>query len=401
MKQLIELSSLPDPCFENSQPDNSREYGVRHDWMVAMKERWLRDFDWKKHEKHLNHFPNFMASINDPESSTEPYSIHFVALFSSREDALPIVFLHGWPGSFLEFIPMLSGIEKQYGLSSLPYHIIVPSLPGFGLSSRPPVKQPLQATGDLFGMETDGRIINTLMGKVFGMNAKYIAQGGDIGSRIARILAAMHTNCVTAHLNFCSIPKPANIADQELDDFEKKALERFEWFQKKGSAYAIFQATKPGTLGFVLSSSPLAVLAWIGEKFLDWTDPASFPSDPPHSSPSSDFAEDILLGASLYWLSGNIATTFYTYKETFPSGSTSVAGHANPRYHIKAPKMLALSGFPMELASVPMSWVATTGNLVWSKRHEKGGHFAALEQPQVLWSDVEEVAAIVNKSLQN
>ena len=95
---------------------------------------------------------------------------------------------------------MLSGIEKQYEPSSLPYHIIAPSLPGFGLSSRPPVEQPLQATGDLFGMETDGRIINTLMGKVFGTGAKYIAQGGDIGSRIARILAAMHPNCVAAHL---------------------------------------------------------------------------------------------------------------------------------------------------------------------------------------------------------
>ncbi|KAJ9661648.1 hypothetical protein H2198_001824 [Neophaeococcomyces mojaviensis] len=401
MKQLVELSNIAEICYENSQPGDSREYGVRHDWIIAMRERWLNKFDWKEHESHLNTFPHFVASIEDSTTSPDPYSIHFMALFSTREDALPILFPHGWPGSFLEFIPMLSQIKHQYNndASSLPYHIIVPSLPGFGLSSSPPVQQPVTQDGELFGMESVARIFNTLMAKLFGPSTKYVAQGGDIGSRITRILAALHANCVAAHLNFSPVPQPEELKGEELDARAKKGIERYEWFKSKGSAYALFQATKPGTLGFVLSSNPLAVLAWIGEKFLDWTDPASFPADPPHSSASSQFAEDILLGASLYWLSGRIATTFYTYRESFALSGTAPSGHANPRYRIQEPKMMGFSWFPMELAPIPISWIGATGNLIWSKQHDKGGHFAAFEQPHALWSDVEEFVQVVKQNL--
>lgn len=396
MRTLVKLSAVPDECFENASPDVNRRYGVQRSWLIAMRDKWLNDFDWKYQESELNKFPHFKATISDPATSAEPLDIHFVGLFSSKSDAIPIILPHGWPGSFLEFIPILKMVQKQYNNdpSQLPYHIVVPSLPGFGFSSAPPVKQPLQEGGEIFGSDSISRIFNRLMSILFGEQAKYIAQGGDIGSRISRILASTYPNCVGTLLNYCPIPEPPRSqgeAPLPVTEEEKKGLERWEWFKEVGAAYAAMQSTKPSTLGLVLGSSPLAVLSWIGEKFLDWVDPKSFGGNPPYDSADSSLAHDILMDASLYWLTGHIATTFYVYKE-------AVKAHPAPQFHIHAPKMLGYSWFPMELAPSPVAWVATSGNLVWHRRHERGGHFAAIEQPQALWDDLQEFVEVVKQT---
>lgn len=393
MRQLIELSNIPEPCFENSQSDGSRQYGIQRDWLLEMRSRWLDKFEWKTHEARLNAYPHFKANVVD---RSVQFDIHFVALFSTHSDAIPLVFFHGWPGSFLEFIPMLDLIRKQYenDASKVPYHIIVPSLPGFGLSSGPPINQ----SEELFSVESVARIFDNLMGIIFGPSTKYVAQGGDIGSRVAKVLVSQYSNCIASHLNYDSAPEPASGPENggvQIEDVERQAFKRAEWFKSQGAAYALEQATRPSTIGLVLSSNPVALLAWVGEKFLDWTDPASFPSQPPHSSPQSDFAEDILLSVSLYWLSGHIATTFYSYKFAFGK-------NAKPHwsYPVAKPKMLGHSWFPQELAPVPVSWLQANSNLVWWRRHEIGGHFAALEGPEKLWKDVQDFLEVVNKNVQ-
>lgn len=390
MRTLIQLSPIAEPCHENAG-SGSQKYGAQRDWLIGMRDKWLNDFDWKHHEIHLNSYPHFLAKVNSPESN--PFKLHFIALFSSRQDAIPILLSHGWPGSFLEFLPILDLILKQYNNdpSQMPYHFIVPSLPGFAFSSMPSIQE------NFSGRKSLAHVFNNLMTTIFGPTTKYIAQGGDIGSSVSRILAAKYPNCIAAHLNFCIINEPtrADSAEPlEVTDLEQRGLKRLQTFQSTGSAYANMQGTRPSTLGLVLSSSPLALLSWIGEKYIAWSDPSSFPQSPSHSSPSSPFSTDILLSTSLYWLTGHIATTFYIYREVFES--TSPATHGSPDLHVQAPKMLGFSWFPMDMP-VPISWTATTGNLVWWRRHEVGGHFAALERPEVLWGDLQDFLRVVRE----
>lgn len=397
MKALIQQGQIADGCYENESTGN--RLGVQREWLSSMKDKWLNDFDWKHHEHQLNTFPHFLATVTSPESNL--FEMHFTGLFSSRNDALPILLSHGWPGSFLEFIPMLRLIRDQYkgDPSQMPYHFVVPSLPGFGFSSMPP------ASEDFHRKESIAVVMDDLMMAIFGGQARYVAQGGDIGSFISRILASGYDSCIAAHLNFNYMEEPSQPEGQPplpVEDVEKRGLSRKQEFRTTGIAYAMLQGTRPSTLGLALSSSPLALLTWIGEKFLDWSDPASFPENPPHSSPNSDFATDILLNASLYWLTGHIATTFYTYREVFEAmrGAPPSSSHDAPKFRIEAPKMLGFSWFPMDVAPVPISWIGETGNLVWWKRHEVGGHFAALERPKVLWADLQEFLSVVTKSLE-
>jgi len=161
------------------------------------------------------------------------------------------------------------------------------------------------------------------------------------------------------------------VNDSTLPKIEQDGLERWEAWKATGTAYALEHGTKPSTIGFVLSSSPLALLSWIGEKFLDWTDTPL----PLHT---------ILEAISLYWLSKTAHSSLWSYRHSY--GPRPIP-HDDPVYHVKVP--FGYSYFPRELIPIPIEWVATTGNLVWSKIQDKGGHFAALEQPNEFMEDLE------------
>lgn len=203
----------------------------------------------------------------------------------------------------------------------------------------------------------------------------YLVQGGDIGSLIARVIAATYDECKGMHLNFMFIRhiESKSSPDDKYEEPEKKGLDRMEQFKTKGSAYAMEHGTKPSTIGLVLGSSPIAQLAWIGEKFLAWSDPSTTPS-----------RDTILSDITLYWLTGCYPTSIYTYREE------------KKLLHVDKP--IGYSWFPFELAPVPKAWAERTGNLVHFKRHQKGGHFAALEVPETLWADVEEYVKIAWKA---
>ncbi|KAK5790409.1 hypothetical protein VI817_007696 [Penicillium citrinum] len=357
LETLIKLSKLAPPTFENSQ--TSTQYGVTKDWLVAMREQWLRSYKWKASQEKINSFPQWTTEIED-------LTIHFVGLFSRKKDAVPLLLIHGWPvlyldaGSFLEFLPILDMFRQEYTPDTLPYHLIVPSLPGYTFSSGPPLDRNFD-TSDI------ARVFDRLM-KDIGFDSGYVAQGGDIGSRIARTLAVDHESC---KVNVTFMARPEGMTDDHLDAFERNGLERLKNFQTSGSAYAFEHGTRPSTIGHVLASSPIALLAWVGEKFLQWVDDPLSPNE-------------ILESITLYWLTDTIARSVYTYRQSYPPPTVPTANE--PRWYIQKP--FGYSFFPMELAPLPRSWVETTGNLVYWNQHKKGGHFAALEQPAALKDDL-------------
>ncbi|KAI0120959.1 Alpha/Beta hydrolase protein [Xylariales sp. AK1849] len=361
---LLELSKIGPITYEGLQSD--RKYGITAEWLNNTKDEWL-SFDWRKVEQNINSFPNYKLKVTQ---SGIGYDIHFVAIFSQRKDAVPVLMLHGWPGSFLEFLPILRILMTKYTAETLPYHVIVPSLPGYAFSSPPPLDRD-------FRLEDAAQIFDELMAQL-GFGDGYVVQGGDVGSKIARILGGVHPRAKAIHLNFCIMPDPGKISDNEYNELEKVGLVRAKEFTRVGSAYAVEHATKPSTIGLALSTNPLALLAWIGEKFLDWTD-----EDPP--------METILEAVTLYWLTECFPTSLYPYRQLFTPGS--IGAHENPIWHINKP--LGFSWFPKEIAPVPRAWAATTGDLVFWRQHEKGGHFAAVENPEVLLDDFEQFVAQV------
>ncbi|KAJ6564512.1 epoxide hydrolase [Mycena capillaripes] len=374
MNQLIALSPIGPETWENLQESRDfDDFGISRNWLENMKAEWEK-YDWRASEAHIKSFPNFTLPVIDDDDRT--YNIHFVALFSNDPTAIPIAFFHGWPGSFLEFLPILSLLKKKYPTpEQLPYHIIVPSLPGFAFSDRPPKDKD-------WTVHDSARLMHKVMEALGFGKTGYVVQGGDIGSSISRSLASRYDACKAIHLNFSPIPKPPGVSDLETDDAELKGLERNKAFGVAGLAYAMEHGTRPSTIGLVLSASPIALLAWIGEKFYTWADEV----------PSTS---KILDSVSLYWLTSTFPTSIYMYRRFLGPHAAKVAYHAHPENYINKP--FGFSWFPREIMPVPKAWVATTGNLVWYKQHSSGGHFAALERPDVLLEDVEDFVGKVWK----
>ena len=202
----------------------------------------------REREKRINQFAQYKTTVKDSKGSE--LKIHFAALFSGKEGAVPLVLLHGWPGSYLEFIPTLELLKSQGNQN---FNVIVPSLPGFGWSDRPPLGRDWKAADTAF-------VLNELMTGL-GFTA-YVAQGGDIGSTMSRLLAVNHKECKAVHLNFMFLSKAVPDDLSHFSERDQHGLKRTNEFRKVGSAYAFEQGTKPGTLGFALASNPVSLLAW-------------------------------------------------------------------------------------------------------------------------------------------
>jgi microsomal epoxide hydrolase len=283
-KKLLELSPIAPPVYENTHV--GRKYGISRDWLENAKKVWLNDFDWRKQEDRINSFPNFTAPVKDGKGNT--IDIQFLALFSERPDAVPIAFFHGWPASLCEFLDILDILGTKYSPADLPYHVIVPSLPGYAYSANIP-------TDADYGIDTAAVALNNLMVGL-GFGDGYLVQGGDLGSFISRFLAMGFDACKGMHVNMMGIP--AEALEGPTSEQEKIALARGAEFVDTSMAFVLEQGSRPATVGFVLSSSPLALLSWIGEKYLEWTD-----EDPP--------LEKILEVVTLYWMTDTMSRCFY------------------------------------------------------------------------------------------
>ncbi|KAI4854547.1 alpha/beta-hydrolase [Aureobasidium sp. EXF-8845] len=356
-RQLLQLSKIGPATFENTnRADNS--YGISREWIEKAKDHWSNAYDWRATEKRINSFDNYKATITNEHG--DDVELHFVALLSTRKDAVPVVLLHGWPGSFLEFLNLLDHARTLYKPEELPYSFIVPSLPGYAFSSDYSTQKQSTCESMAYAIE------QLMVGLGFG--AGYVAQGGDIGSFVARILAARHS-ARAAHINFALMPPPQEAGD--MNEEEIQGLGRAAAFGAQGDAYAREHGQRPATIGLLLSTSPLALLIWIGEKFLDWVD------DPLT-------LDQILDHASLYWLTETFPRAIYPYRQFFGPSPEAIP----LKYYVDKP--LGYSWFPKEIAPIPKAWVSTTGNLVWYRQHTQGGHFAALERPKDLFKDIED-----------
>jgi microsomal epoxide hydrolase len=188
--ELLRLSKIAPATWWNQHNDG--RFGVSREWLIQAKEIWLTTFDWRQHENRINKFPNFKIAIQDPEAGK--VEIHFLALFSSRKDAIPFIFLHGFPSSFFELLPMMELLSQKYTPETLPYHIIVPSLPDYGLSGS-------SSENAEMTLDRAARIMHQLMMDL-GFNEGYVAQGGDLGSMLARIMSAKYDECKAFHRKY-------------------------------------------------------------------------------------------------------------------------------------------------------------------------------------------------------
>ncbi|KAF4541597.1 Epoxide hydrolase [Lasiodiplodia theobromae] len=386
LKTLLELLPIAAPNHANAAQHAGR-FGVTRDWLASAVAHWADPtaFDWRAHEATINSVPHFkldVADDYDASGSGKPYTIHFAALFSANPDALPILLMHGWPGSFAEFLPILLALQERYkdDPAALPYHLVVPSLTGFGFSSPPPVDVDMTT-------EDQARIMAKLMatlgfGKKGGAGGTgaggYLVQGGDVGSIVGTAMAALYDDVRGAHLNMIMLREPPPGVDAAAIKYSERELEKMEdgkRFLETGSDYARIHGNKPSTVGLAVGSSPVALLAWIGEKMLAWSDPATQPS-----------LDDILRNISIYWFSGCYPTSIWFYRNFVDRSRIS---EKITWKGIKG-KPVGFSSFRREISLPPKAWLDATGVVSWYREHEQGGHFAALERPQVLWKDVED-----------
>ncbi|KAF2722235.1 alpha/beta-hydrolase [Polychaeton citri CBS 116435] len=367
-KTLLRISKIGPKTYENLAADTKdmNGFGITRDWLDETKQHWLDSYDWRKTEARIASFPNYKVGIDHDGTELD---VHFAAFFSKKQDAVPIILLHGWPGSFLEFLGVLDVLKGKYDEDSLPYHVVVPSLPGYGYSSGPPLDKD-------FGVPDAAAMMDKLMVGL-GFGSGYLAQGGDIGSYVSRVLNGISESCKALHLNFSPLPPPTDEAiKSDVTTEEQQSLQRASAFEKMGLSYASEHGTRPATIGLVLSSSPIALLAWIGEKFIQWSDVT-----PP--------LDEILDSVTLYWFTESFPRSIYPYRHVF--GTKPISFHSNKKYQTQKP--LGFSWNPKEILPMPASWVAASGNMTWHKRHSNGGHFAAMEKPDAFTQDIEDFVA--------
>ncbi|CAL5229171.1 g12446 [Coccomyxa viridis] len=356
------------------------EYGAKKSYIQELAHYWEKEYDWRKAEAHINSFANYEMEVNGIE-------LHFVHERSSDPNAIPLIFSHGWPGSFIEAFKMIRKLTDpgENGGKKQAFHVIVPSLPGYGFSSAP--------TKPGFGVGEIAKTFHELMLKL-GYN-KYVAQGGDWGSAITTALGGMYPqHCRAIHINMCfarpSYTNPwhlAQIANAKLPianwfpvaiSYQEMAnLQAAQDFQTFETGYSKIHSTKPQTLGYALTDSPVGLMAWIVEKFRTWSDCGG--------DVESRFSKDELLtNVAIYWFNRNIVSSMRLYYESM--GPYAPPAQSWLRHCVTVPS--AIANFPKELYCAPKAWAATKYNLKQWSKFQKGGHFAALEEPDLLADDV-------------
>jgi epoxide hydrolase len=335
------------------------EYGVPIDYLRELVEYWRDTYDWRTHEARLNSFSHFRSRIDDQ-------SIHFLHARSSHADALPLLITHGWPGSIVEFldvIPRLTDPESFGGEASDAFHVVAPSLPGYGWSEPP--RTP--------GWD-EHRIANAFIALMSRLGySHYGAQGGDWGAQVTTRIGALDPeHCAAIHLNMALGAPPES--DAPLTDEEQADLKAMRLFVKEESGYANEQGTKPQTLGVALNDSPAGLLAWIVEKFRAWSDCGGHPEN--------CFTRDqMLTNVMAYWVTQTSASSVRLYWESRHSG---LSAQSLPFVDVPT----GVARYPKEPLRWPRSWVERQYNVVHWAPMERGGHFAAMEQPDLFVEDL-------------
>lgn len=332
------------------------EQGIPLAYTQELAAHWADGYDWRSREAALNRFDHFRTEL-------QGLGIHFIHQRSPHDDAFPVVITHGWPGSIVEFhkvIEPLTNPTAHGGDAADAFHVVCPSLPGYGFSDKP------TETG--WGVGRIGEAWDELMLRL-GYD-RYGAQGGDWGSAVTTKIGENHgDHCAGIHLNM-PIGRPTEEATKNPSPADLKAFERLGYYQEKDSGYSKQQSTRPQTLGYGLVDSPVGQMAWIVEKFWSWMDC--------DGHPENVLTKDELLdNVMLYWLNATGASSARLYWESFGDFGQG---------EVTVPTGCA--AFPAEIIPSPRPWVEQRYNVTHWTDMPKGGHFAAFEQPELFVDDV-------------
>jgi epoxide hydrolase len=366
------LHDLKDRLSRTRWPDQidgtGWEYGVPVAYMKELVSHWQTKYDWRQQEQELNKLEQFVTRIDGLD-------IHFVHVRSKAKDAVPLVIVHGWPGSFVEshkIIGPLTDPVAHGGKAEDSFHVVCPSLPGFGFSSKPEERG--------WSSQRMAEVIAKLMARL-GYD-RYGAQGGDWGSGITRWLATSDGgHCIGGHSNFPSGSQPAEepmrgVTPQEVERSQQRAKELNDH-----RAYGAIQGTRPLTLGYGLNDSPAALAAWIVDKFWAWSDHGG-------NLDNSFTKDELLTNVMIYWVTETMPSStriYYESQHNLPRPKSM-----SPFQSTGRPAPMGFALFPKEINVPPRAWVerGMGGELTHWTEMARGGHFAALEQPQLLVEDV-------------
>jgi epoxide hydrolase len=345
--------------WPDAEPVDDWSQGVPLKWIQNICGYWADEYDWRSREAHLNRFAQFSTEIDGLD-------IHFVHVRSPHPDALPLLITHGWPGSIVEFhkvIGPLTDPASHGGNAADAFHVVCPSLPGFGFSAKP------TTTG--WGVDRIASAWALLMDRLGYL--RYGAQGGDWGSAITTALGAQDANhCAGIHITLAMGTRP-NIVEGQATPEEARALQGIKYYADWDSGYSKQQSTRPQTLGYGLTDSPSGQAAWVLEKFWAWTDC--------DGNPENILSRDELLdNVMLYWVPATAASSARLYWESFgPKRRTA--------HRVTVPTGVAV--FPKEIIAPVRRWMEASYTNIrhWSEM-PKGGHFAAFEQPDLFVRDV-------------
>jgi len=354
-KLALSIEDLP-----NELEDADWDHGVPLPTIRHLLKKW-QAYDWRATEASLNSLPSFHTSI--PVNNFGPLDIHFVHQPSPREDAIPLLFVHGWPGSFLEAIPVLPGLTDPKDRNKPAFHVVAPSLPNFGFSEGPLKRG--------FGLQQYAETLHKLMRRL-GYD-RYATQAGDWGFWITRRIALDYpAHCRASHYNMIWAREPPGwdqaryereLSARELAS-EKRAQERMAWFQATGRGYNTVQSTKPQTIAYALHDSPAACLAWIYEKMRDWSDGHQWTD------------EEILTWVSVYWFSrmgpGAAGRIYYEVMHPGGTGASTLDAYYETLEPLEDLK-IGLAFNPKELEIFPKPWGRRLGHVVYEVDNEHGG----------------------------
>ncbi|MGX7678484.1 epoxide hydrolase family protein [Jatrophihabitans sp. DSM 45814] len=358
--ELDDLSRRLDATRWPDEIDGSGwDLGIPLGYVREVVDYWRHSYDWRAQEARMNAFDHFRTEIDGQQ-------VHFIHARSAEPSAIPIILSHGWPGSFVEFLGIIGPLTDPAAYGGDPadaFHVVVPSLPGYGFSG------PTHERG-----WTIHRIANAFATLMADLGyTRYGAQGGDWGSFISRELGIIDPRVLGVHLNLISASAAPGSADwATLTDDERARIESRADIRATGMGYSAIQGTRPQTLAYGLTDSPAGQLAWILEKFYAWTDSENSPED-------AIDRDTLLTNVMIYWLTATAGSSARLYAE-------SLKGISRTLVSSDAPTGVAV--FPKEL-TVPIRRIAErTNNITRWTEFEHGGHFAALEQPGPLVDDI-------------
>ena len=344
--------------------------GVQLATMKNLVRYWSTDYDWRKGEAKLNALPQFVTEIDGLD-------IQFAHIRSRHANALPLIMTHGYPGSIFELLKVVGPLTDPTahgGRAEDAFHLVLPSLPGYGFSGKP------QSTG--WGFPRIGRAWAQLMERL-GYE-RYVSQGGDHGSVVSDVMARQASpGLIGIHVTMpATVPKDVakalndgDPAPSGLSEAEKAAFAQLDAFYKNGCGYSAMMGTRPQTLGFGLADSPAGQAAWIYDKFAAWTQSGG---EPERVLTKDEMLDDI----TLYWLTDSATSAAQLYWENNATNSNNFNA-----VDVSIPA--AVTVFPGEIYQAPRSWVERAyHNLIYFNKVDKGGHFAAWEQPEIFTAEI-------------